>query len=134
MNEERLRQALDVAGVGVFDHDHRTGDIWWSTRMRTILGVGDEPSRSTIDRYLAVVHPDDRGAVTAAIREAHESDGDGQFDVEHRLCRPDGQVRWVSLHARTSFHGSGCARQPERTVGTILDITERKQAEASAHG
>jgi two-component system cell cycle sensor histidine kinase/response regulator CckA len=134
MNEERLRQALDVAGVGVFDHDHRTGDIWWSTRMRTILGVGDEPSRSTIDRYLAVVHPDDRDAVTAAIREAHESNGDGQFDVEHRLCRHDGQVRWVSLHARTSFEGSGNSRQPERTVGTILDITERKQAEAFAHG
>ena len=134
--EERLHQALDVAGVGVFDHDHRTGDLWCSPRMLAILGVDNDrafPSHPTIGQFVALVHPDDRGTVLATVRAAQQIDGDGRFEVEHRLQRPDGEVRWVSVHARTSFDGGGAVRRPERTVGTMLDITERKHAEAAAH-
>ena len=133
MTEERLRQALDVAGVGVFDHDHRTGDLWWSARMRAILGTGDEPDRPDLDLYLSLVHPEDRDAVTTAIRRAYEAGGDGRLEIEHRLWRHDERVRWVSVQSRTSFSVTEGSRQPERTVGTVLDITVRKEAEAAAH-
>jgi PAS domain S-box-containing protein len=55
--------------------------------------------------------------------------GTGAFDVEHRIARRDGEVRWLVTRSRTSFHGEGDARCPVRTVGASLDITDRKRAE-----
>ncbi|HYL92705.1 MAG TPA: histidine kinase dimerization/phosphoacceptor domain -containing protein, partial [Alphaproteobacteria bacterium] len=66
--------------------------------------------------------------ITAAVRRAHNPDGDGLFEVEHRLLHPEGE-RWVSTRAQTLFEGHGSARRPARTVGASLDITERKLAE-----
>ena len=127
-SEGRLNQAIRLAKLGIFDHDHRTETLYWSPMMREIYGVpSDEPA--SLDGYLQLLHPHDRDAIVAAIQQAHDPSGDGIYAVEHRLLRRDGTVRWVSFRSSTLFEGDGPARKPVRTMGAMMDITERKQAE-----
>ncbi|MBY0398279.1 MAG: PAS domain-containing protein, partial [Thermoleophilia bacterium] len=121
--EERLRLAVEATGVGIFDLDPATGRHVLSEQARQIWGfpAGVDPDAPAL---LAAVHPDDRGAVRAAW-SAPDPASSG-FSVEHRLVRPDGEVRWASTSARTIFDDAG---RPLRTIGTMLDVTERRRFE-----
>ncbi len=129
-SEERLAQAVRAANLGFFDHDQRTDRVYWSHQMHELLGVPVEATPS-LSRYLALIHPDDRAEIAAAVARAHDPHGDGLFTVEHRILRPDGVMRWVNLRSRTFFEGEGSARRPIRTIGAMADITEPKRAEAA---
>jgi signal transduction histidine kinase len=67
--------------------------------------------------------------IARGIRNAHDPKGNGLYEVEHRLLRRDGSVRWVRIKSQTFFAGAGWARHPVRTIGALLDITEQKMAE-----
>ena len=126
-SEERLRQAIRVSDIGIFDHDLRSDTIYWSPEQRKIHDWGaDEPV--TLQKFIACVHPDDMEAIVAQVQRAHHPAGDGTFDVEHRIIRRDGQIRWLTTRSQTYFEGEGSERHPVRTVGAVADITERKQA------
>jgi PAS domain S-box-containing protein len=126
-SEEMLRQAVRVTHIGIFDHDHLTGKIYWSPEQRAMHGLGpDIPV--TLDIYIERIHPEDRPRIAAAVKRAHNPTGDGLFDVEHRLLLPDGSVRWTSTRSQTFFEGAGDAQRPVRTVGAITDITNQKRA------
>lgn len=128
LSETRLRQAVRATRSGIFDHDHVTDTIYWSPEQRANYGFSaDEPV--TLQAYLACVHPDDLAAIGPAVQSAHDPAGDGTFDVEHRIIRRDGQVRWLSTRSLTVFGGDGDQRRPLRTVGAVVDVTERKLAE-----
>ena len=126
-SEDRLRQAIRVSGIGIFDRDHRAGTIYWSPELRALFGWGADEPRS-IDSFIEAIHPDDREPVLAAIQRTHDVNGDGQYEAEYRIVGHSG-VRWVLAMGQTSFAGDGGSRQPLRTVGATLDITARKQAE-----
>jgi len=126
--EERSDQVVRLANFGIFDHDHRTGKVYWSPVMRGIYGLGpNEPG--SLEAYIQLIHPEDREAVVKAIKQAHDPSGDHQFAMEHRLLYPDGSVRWVSFRSWTLFDHDGPERRPARTLGAMIDITKRKQAE-----
>jgi PAS domain S-box-containing protein len=127
-SEELLRQAVRVSNLGIFDHDHLTDTIYWSPEERAIHGWVEERS-PTLAEYVAMLHPEDRERISAAIRRAHDPAGDGVFDVELRIIRPDGEVRWTIIRSQTSFEGEGADRHPVRTVGAVLDATEWKRVE-----
>src|SRR5262249_33215930 len=93
-SEERLRQAVRASYLGIFDHDHLTGTFYWSPEERAIPGWEAERA-PTISEFVAMLHPEDRERIAAAIGRAHEPAGDGLFDVEQRIIRPDGEVRWT---------------------------------------
>ena len=99
------------------------GVIQWSREAARILGVPADAPMAVKD-FFAVVHPDDRDrffrASFAAIRLG------ARADVEHRIQRPDGGVRWVHQRGVVERDASG---QPVRFVGTFQDITERRQTE-----
>ena len=126
--DERLRQAVRVSQIGIFDHDQRTGAIYWSPQQRAIHGWGPDAS-VTLQAFLDLIHPEDREYVAASVRRAHDPAGDGIWDVEHRIVRRDGTVRWLKERSQTFFEGDGDARRPVRTIGAVLDITERKKTE-----
>jgi PAS domain S-box-containing protein len=131
--EERLRQATRVALMGIFDHDQRSDAIYWSPRQREIYGVGADEV-ITLKAFVEFVHPEDRERIAEAVLRAHAPDGDGLFDVEHRVVRRDGAVRWLTTRSRTFFEGEGegegAERRPVRTVGAVLDVTDAHQAQA----
>jgi len=64
------------------------------------------------------------------IRAAKDSAGDARVQVEHRIVRPDGTVRHLSVHVRTGFEGEGSVREPSHTMGTVVDVTDHALAEA----
>lgn len=127
-SEERLRQAVRVSGIGIFDHDHASNVIYWSPELRALNGV-DAECPITLGLYYTRVHPDDRERIIGEVRRAHDPAGDGLFDVENRVLRADGSVRWTSTRSQTFFEGVGADRHPVRTVGAVTDITDQKRFE-----
>jgi PAS domain S-box-containing protein len=127
-SDERLQQAVRAGSIGIFDHDHRSDVIFWSPEQRRIYGW-DPEEPVTLPKYLQYVHAEDRARITEAVQRAHEPGGDGFFDVEHRIIDRSGVMRWLSTRSRTHFEGEGSARHKVRTIGAVVDITERKQAE-----
>jgi len=72
-----------------------------------------------------VVHPDDLSRLLASVEDALA--GRRPFLIDHRICLPDGSIRYVHERAEVVRDERG---HPLRLVGTMQDITERKQAEA----
>jgi len=125
---ERLEQAVSVAGLGFFDHDHVTGVLHGSPRTLELHEwLGCEPP--SLPALIASVEPDDRQRFAEAVERAHRPGGDGMFAIEYRIRLADGGVRWISARSRTFFDGEGEHGHAVRTIGAELDITPRKLAE-----
>jgi PAS domain S-box-containing protein len=124
--EALLTQAVRVAGLGIFEHDHRSDRIEYSPHMRELLGLGKD-QEITVASFLQRVVPEDRAALAEAIHRAHDPAGDGMFGLDYRIARADGRVRWLSTRAQTFFQGEGSERRPCRTVGAAVDVTEHRQ-------
>ncbi|HTL93249.1 MAG TPA: PAS domain S-box protein [Steroidobacteraceae bacterium] len=133
--EEQLRQVVRLTHIGLFDHDHLNDEVYWSPEIRRIYGWGESEPVVVVDRETStantwnLIHPQDRDRVAAAIKRAHAADGDGLFDVEYRIVRKDGELRWLSTRSQTLFEGEGTARHAVRTVGAVQDITAHKHVE-----
>ena len=122
LSEERLAIAAELTNLGTFDHDHET-DIVTVTGNVCETNGGKTMTR---DELLASVHPADLPSVLNAIKRASDPESDGIYTEEHRIVRSTGEVRWVSVKARTFFEGEGKARRPVRTIGAMLDVTEQR--------
>ena len=79
------------------------------------------------DRFIDVVHPDDRARLRQSISGALE--GDGQYETEYRVMLPDSTLRWVASRGRVEFDHSG---KPRQLRGVSIDVTERRRAEDEA--
>jgi PAS domain S-box-containing protein len=126
-SEVRLRQAVHVAQLGIFEHDHVKDTVYFSPAHRAIYGWGSEVE-PTLERIMAVAHPRDMSRVGAAVVRAHDPRGDGVCDIEGRVLRPNGEVRWIHTRSQTFFDSVGGSMVPVRTVGASLDVTESKEA------
>jgi two-component system, cell cycle sensor histidine kinase and response regulator CckA len=124
-SEERVRFALEAAGVGIWDMDYATGSLQWSEILEAQYGIAPGTFGGTFEAFIERVHPLDRDAVLEAYAEANWSGTD--FSVQHRALWPDGTVRWLSGagRVRVGEHGT-----PVRSVGISLDVTERRTLEA----
>ena len=129
LSEERLRLANEAANIGTFDVDLETGQARHSPELCAILGVPPGTERD-IHEGIKVVHPEDLALFMANFRRAHDPAGDGRLYSEHRIIRPDGEVRWLVCTGRTTFHDTSAGRVPFRQIGVVLDISDRKRAEA----
>ena len=120
-----LEKAQEVGHIGSWVAELDGSDrLAWSAETHRIFGVPVGGFEGSSTAFFAFVHPDDRAAVRAASEGA--SAGGRPYDVEHRVVRPDGTVRWVHEKAailRDAHKG------PVRMVGTVQDITERRQLE-----
>ena len=118
-DRQSLAEAQRIGHLGSFERDFVTGKRRWSEELYRMMGV--PPGTPIVDDlYVSLVHPDDREYVESVFRAASESGEDGE--VEHRIVRPDGSLRWV--HARHLVSADGT-----RVHGTVLDVTDRVRAE-----
>ena len=127
-SQDRLRLALDAAGLGVFDMCPQTGDLGWDKRTKAIWGMA-ESDMIDYSEGLQRLHPDDRERVARIVAETLKPDGSGNYEVEYRIVWPDGSIRWSAARARVYFEGEGANRCAVRMLGVEQDITERKRAE-----
>jgi len=127
-DDERLRQAIRVGNIGIFDHDHATDVIFWSLELRQMYGWDpDEPV--TIPKILTQCHPEDLDWVLVALKRAHDPNGDGAFDIEQRIIDRQGRLRWLLMRSRTHFGPGPNGRRPIRTIGAVQDVTHWRTAE-----
>jgi PAS domain S-box-containing protein len=127
-NEALLQEAVRASRTGIFDHDHLLESHYWSPEQREIHGWRPEEPVS-LSRFLDCVHPEDRERIAATARRAHDPSGDGRFDVEFRIIRRDGAIRWLTTRSQTFFSDVGGMRRPVRTIGASIDVTDHKRAE-----
>ena len=123
-SETRLAEAQRLAHLGGWEWDVESDEIFWSDEVYRIYGLAPQEFVPSFERFMEVVHPDDRGLLSKAIDEALH--GNEPYDVEHRVVRPDGEVRMVHRWAEV-VRGEG--GEPLRMVGTVHDVTGRKEAE-----
>jgi PAS domain S-box-containing protein len=130
-SEERLRIATDAAAIGTWDYDPINGTLRWDDRCKALFGL--PPSAEVdYDTFLAGLHPDDREATNEAVQAALDAEGSGFYDVEYRtIGHQDGVERWIAATGRALLEGSGRERRATRFIGTVIDITQRKQTEAA---
>lgn len=123
-NEERLRSAVEVGRLGLWDWDITTDRIVWSDEHFRMEGYAVGEIEPSYEAWVARHHPDDRDAAEAALREA--MDAHEEFAHEFRVVHPDGSIHW--LYGRGSFF-YGADGKPVRMVGAMVDTTERRQWE-----
>jgi PAS domain S-box-containing protein len=129
-SEARYRLAVDAARLGTWAWDVQTDVASFDDRVRELLGLSDENARSRASIIEARVHPDDRERLNEGLMRAADPNGDGRFQGEYRIERPDGTERWILALARMHFSTEGGERRAAQLIGTALDITDRKRAEA----
>ncbi|HLL40673.1 MAG TPA: PAS domain S-box protein [Rubrobacteraceae bacterium] len=123
-SEARLAETQRLAHLGGWEWDIQTEEVSWSDEVYRIYGFAPQELVPSLERFMEVVHPEDRGLIEGVIDGA--LNGYEPYDLEHRIVRPDGEVRWVHRRAEV-VRGEG--GEPLRMVGTVHDITERKEAE-----
>lgn len=97
-----------------------------SCGIEALTGEPPERYRCGRLRYTDLIHPDDRSLVDEAVKAAIASHS--PYNVEYRIQPGDGRVRWVSERGRASYDEAG---RPLWLDGVILDVTDRKVAEAA---
>ena len=126
--DELLKESQIVAGLGSYVLDIPTG-LWKSSDVLDILFGINGTYEHSVEGWAALVHPDDRAMMVSYFK--NEVLGQGKpFDKEYRIIRHDDKAeRWVHGLGRLKFDAQGRALE---MLGTIQDITERKQAEIKA--
>jgi diguanylate cyclase (GGDEF)-like protein/PAS domain S-box-containing protein len=127
-NERSLAEAQRISHIGNWRWDLSTNRFSASDEVLRILGVEPSTFGGTIDAYLATIHQDDRENTHRLLRQSIAQMGPYQHD--HRVCHPVQGDRIVHEQAEILCEPGGTASQ---VIGTIQDITDRRQAEAQIH-
>jgi PAS domain S-box-containing protein len=120
-NADRIALAEKVASFGIWEVDNATSTLKFSDGFAAMMGLSDGPRRLSMDQWRAMIHPDHLAAANGAFESASPSQP--MFQVEFRVVRPDGSVRWHRVHGRVEFVGYVAVRM----TGASMDITEEKE-------
>ncbi|OOY53789.1 hypothetical protein BOV97_00790 [Solemya velum gill symbiont] len=125
--ERRWKFAIDAAGDGVWDWNPQTDKAMFSRRWNEILGYAENEFTPTGAAVFKAIHPDDVRYVKKGVLEHVRKGGESPYKREFRMQTRDGDWKWVIARGKVlerDTHGS-----PVRMIGTLTDITERKQSE-----
>lgn len=124
--ESSTRLSLLSSGVGTWTWWLRKDELYWDEALCKIFGVEPRNAPRSRDEYLSLVHPEDRAEAQETIARYVAT---GVYDgMAYRIVRPDGSVRHVIAQGVPQFDEHG---QLEALRGGVLDVTERKELEAS---
>ena len=120
--EQMLRLAQRAGGVATFVWDFANQIAQCSAEFFRIFGLPEQDGVMTPSEWTAFVHPDDRERLAAHLARALR--GEEPAAADYRIVRPDGRVRWISYAGQLQRTDQG-----ERMLGTVADITARKDTE-----
>jgi PAS domain S-box-containing protein len=123
--QDMLDLAQEAARAVAFDWyiGARESENRWSPELKAMYGLEPGTFDRSFEGWKKLVHPDDWSSVVAAIKRAHQS---GDVAAEYRVLHKDGSARWLQAKGRMFFNLQG---EPERMVGFMIDVTDRRQAE-----
>ena len=122
-SEAYLAEAQRLSHIGSFGWDICSGEFYWSEETFRIFEC-DRSRQPTVSFVLQRTHPQDRAVVHQTIDRARQEGTD--LDFEHRLLLPEGQIKHVHIVGHPAFDEAGDFVE---FVGTVMDLTERRQAE-----
>lgn len=123
-SEEQLQLALKASRMGTWDWHLHTNQVIWSPQNEQLLGISAGSFDGTYEMFESCVHPDDRATIVQAATHAVQSQQ--EFYQEFRVVWADGSIHWMEGRGRLFCNQLG---EPRRMVGTMVDITDRKQSE-----
>jgi PAS domain S-box-containing protein len=121
----QLALAGRAARVGSYAYDVKKGVMQISEGYAAIHGLPLGTTETTMCEWRSRVHPDDLRRVEV-FRDQVFANRQKESNIEYRIVRSDGEMRWVERRSSVSYDGDGC---PTRVVGVSIDVTERKRAE-----
>jgi PAS domain S-box-containing protein len=124
-SEQRLHLALKAGKMGIWDWHIPTNHIIWSDEVAGLFGLPQGTFDETYRAYATRIHPEDRAMVEETIRRTLKNEA--LYEVEHRVVLPTGEVRWLACKGQVINDQEG---RPQRMLGTVQDISTRKQAES----
>jgi len=127
VSEERFSLAMRGANDGLWDWNLETDEAYYSPRWKSMLGYGENELENKLDSWARLVHADDKNSVLKKVQDYLEGRTHA-FEVEMRMRHKDGHEVFVLSRAFLVTRESD--GKPVRLVGTHVDITERKKAEA----
>ncbi len=125
LSESRLREAQQVAHIGSWEFNLRTGELWWSDEVYRIFGLNPRSDRTSYKTFIDIVHPEDRESVDRAYREP--IDNRLPYELVHRLRLGNGDVKYVKERGETIYDEA--TGKPIRSIGTVQDISEQYRQE-----
>ena len=125
-NEAQLKQAQRLAQLGSWEQDLTTQKLIWSDEIYRILEVEPGTFSPSYEAFFKLVHPQDRERVNHAYTESVQNRA--PYSVEHRLLLADGRIKHVFERGEILYDARN---RPLRSIGTMQDVTELKQAEES---
>lgn len=123
-SEERLHIALLAAGMGTWDWNLLTDEVYWCANQEALFGMTTGSFDSKFKTFVASLHPEDRDHLLQAAKRTIEEGTD--FDCEFRIILPSGQIRWLGSKGQVFYDETGRAI---RMNGVNMNISARKQAE-----
>jgi PAS domain S-box-containing protein len=122
-SQTRLTLAVASADARLWEVEAKAERIWMTEDGRAFFGFTPDEVL-TLDRVASFIHPEDREAWRQSVREALKT---GQaVQVEFRVVRPDGSIRWFVSQGRSHIRRDG---EPARLLGVSIDVTDRKRVE-----
>lgn len=120
----QLKLALTAAQVGIWNWNFNTNQVIWSEGCEQLFGLAPGDVAGTYADFEALVHPEDRGR----IHQLNEQIAQGRqsFVYEYRVVWPDGSVHWLESKGDVLSDDAG---QSLQMIGTLVEVTERKQTE-----
>ena len=122
-SEQRLNYVIRATREAEWDWDLRSGIIKHNSRWCELLGLSDELPEHSDALFTSRVHPDDLGKLDERADMADSANG--EYSIEYRLLRNDGEVVWVADHGLVVSRDD--AGRALRIVGAFIDVTQRKQ-------
>lgn len=124
MISERLSLAVRVGKIGIWEWVPGSDVVSWDETTHEIFGFLPGKFPGTSEAYTQSLYPDDREKVWNKIADSLKNKN--SYLLDHRIIRADGTIRWVQSSGMAFYNLQGT---PYQMMGTILDITERKQAQ-----
>lgn len=114
-----LRTAQRLIGIGAWKYEYGSDTLTWSPEFYQMYGLDEATYRPSWENFKALLHPDDRDRITEAYRTFAQT-GQTEFDLFHRICRPDGSI----LHVRSIGEISE-TRHGKMLTGIVQNITRQ---------
>ncbi|OKH39475.1 hypothetical protein NIES2119_07015 [[Phormidium ambiguum] IAM M-71] len=125
-SEEQLRLTLEFAHIGSWAWYVGENRVVWSSQLFGLFGLDPQTTEATHQAWRESIHPDDLEQVEATVHQALANHTD--YEAEYRVVHPDGSIHWIFGKGRGVYDRSGAA---VKMLGVVIDITDRKQAEAA---
>lgn len=126
-SEERLKLALSAVGDSVVDWYVNSDRVVISEGFTHTLGISSPEPGIKISDLIVFIHPDDRPQVTQTLQNCLSGKSDS-FRMEHRFLLEDGSIKWVLGRGAVVLRDAD--GKVLRVLGTMVDISQKKQAEA----